>query len=98
MENLIENKERAQFLCLIIKKISKDRLSSKELNSYEYLKLKVDPEQKLELELTREWEKAEAQSIAEKIHNFQSKESGNSIKNPKQYFINLMGKIISFLI
>jgi len=98
MENLIENKERAQYLSLVIKKISKDRLSSKEIQSYMFLKDKVDPESHLELELISEWKKAEEQSIAERVQGYQVKSSGFSIKNPKQYLINLTGKILSFFI
>lgn len=98
MENIIENKERAQFLSLIIKKISKDRLSAKEVNTYKSLKYKVDPESELELELTNEWKKAESQPIAERVYELQSAKIKDSIKNPKQYFINVVGKILSSLI
>lgn len=98
MENLIENKEKAQFLSLIIKKISKDRLNTKELKSYEFLREKIDPESKLEIELTNEWKKAETQSIGDRIQGFQSKNSKLSLKNPKHFFINLMGKILSIFI
>ena len=98
MENLIENKEKAQFLSLIIKKISKDRLNSKEIKSYESLKFKVDPDSKLEDELTREWEKAEVQSIAERTERSSVKASGFSVKRPKNALINLVGKVLSIFI
>jgi len=98
MENVIENKEMAQFLSLIIKKISNDRLNAKEIDSYKSLQLKVDPDNRLESELTNEWKKAEAQSIAERVQEYHNKISGSSFKNPKQYIINKVGKFISFLI
>jgi len=98
MENLIENKEKAQFLSLVIKKISKDRLSSKELKSYEVLKEKIDPTSILELELVNEWKKAESQSIADRVNEYQKHGSANTLKSPKQYLINITGRILSFFI
>jgi hypothetical protein len=96
MENLIENKEKAQFLSMVIKKISKDRLSAKEMQTYKYLREKIDPENKMELELTAEWKKAEDQSIAEKVLTSKEKNLGFSFKKTKNGLITLMGKVISF--
>jgi len=97
MENLIENKEKAQFLSMVIKKISKDRLSAKELKSYHYLREKFDPENRLEQELNSEWKIADAQSMAEKVL-FQEKSSGFSWKRTKNGVITIVGKFIAFFI
>jgi len=96
MENLIENKEKAQFLSMVIKKVSKDRLSAKELSTYKNLKEKIDPDNRLELELATEWRKAEAQSIADRVLINKEKSLGFSLKSTKNGVITLMGKIISF--
>jgi len=98
MENLIENKEKAQFLSIVIKKISKDRLSTKEMHTYQYLKDKIDPENRVELELKAEWMRAEAQSIAEKVLVKKEKSLGFSLKRTKNRMISLMGKVIAFFI
>jgi len=98
MENLIENKEKAQFLSMVIKKISKDRLSAKELKTYQYLKEKIDPDNKLEHELTAEWRKAENQSIAEKVLTRNEKSSGISFKKTKNSAISALGKVIAFFL
>jgi len=67
MEKVIQRKEQSKYLSLIVKKISKDRLTLRESDNYILLKVKIDPMGHLEEELNEAWKKAEEQNIGEKF-------------------------------
>jgi len=85
MEKVIKNKSQCQYLSLIVKKISKDRLSKKELETYENLKYSIDPSGSLEDELTNAWSMAENNKIADSV-NFELTRIGKTKFTLKQLF------------
>jgi len=78
MEKVIQRKEQSQYLSLIVKKISKDRLTLRELDNYNLLRLKIDPLGHLEEALTEAWSNAEQQGIGESNSSEKVKKSGRS--------------------
>lgn len=59
MERHINKKLKAQYLTLLVKKISQGFLSVAELESFQLLKEKVDAESQVEKNLSNAWEFAE---------------------------------------
>ncbi|KEO73793.1 hypothetical protein [Anditalea andensis] len=87
MEKVIDNKSLSQYLSLVVKMISKDRLTTKEKESMDQLKNKVDPDGTLAKELMDSWSKAEAKCIQE------ASALTKASKSEKHPFINFLKKL-----
>lgn len=81
MEKVSKDKSQSQFLSLVVKKISQDRLSKKEVESYNLLKMKVDPNGKLEDELSTAWKIAEQEYKVYSSCSAHSQTSKFSVRN-----------------
>ncbi|KEO73792.1 hypothetical protein [Anditalea andensis] len=95
MGNLIESKDNAQYLRLLIKKISKGRLSAEESKDFADLKNRIDADSHIERELTEEWGKAENYYLSDRLLSNPIKVQSYNMMQPKHYLINLTGRIIS---
>jgi hypothetical protein len=83
MEKVTLNKSRSQYLSLIVKKICQDRLNIKEVETYNHLKVSVDPLGTLEKELTHAWNLAEGLYDSDSIYStlFKKEKKKFSLKN-----------------